>query len=207
MKKALLLHGWEGTSQSHWFPWLKSELETRWYEVEVPNLPETDTPILEDQVDFLKNFSLWKREYPKGEGLKEDGDFRDGDIIVAHSLGCQVWLKYIEEKNISGLNVVFVAPSYNNLADELWEDRLDGLFYTMSNAFNTQNDFRLLKKQKNSYTVLLSNDDPYINSFSAREFYGQLDSIKFVELEWRWHFSSDVWLLRLSEVLEYIKIV
>ena len=194
MKKALLLHGWEGTSQSHWFPWLKSELEKKWYKVVVPNLPDTDTPIVENQVDFLKN-------------LSELQGFWKGDVLIAHSLGSQVWLQYIQDNNITEIDVIFVAPSYNNLADELWEDRLDSSFFTMSNAFNVQSDFRLLKKQKNNYTVLLSDNDPYINSFSAREYYGQLDNIIFVEMEWKGHFSSDIWLLEFSELLEYVKTV
>ena len=194
MKKALLFHGWEGTSQSHWFPWLKSELEQKWYSVIVPSFPDTNTPIVENQVNFLKN-------------LPELESFWKGDILIGHSLGSQVWLQYIQDKNATEIDVIFVAPSYNNLADELWEDRLDSLFFTMSNAFNVHSDFRLLKKQKNNYTVLLSDNDPYINSFSAREYYGQLDNIKFVEFEWKGHFSSDIWLLEFPELLEYVKTV
>jgi predicted alpha/beta hydrolase family esterase len=29
MKKALLLHGWGGKSDNHWFPWLKKELNKK----------------------------------------------------------------------------------------------------------------------------------------------------------------------------------
>jgi hypothetical protein len=29
MKKALILHGWEGTSKSNFFPWLKEKLEKK----------------------------------------------------------------------------------------------------------------------------------------------------------------------------------
>jgi len=29
MKRALLLHGWAGSSDNHWFPWAKEELEKK----------------------------------------------------------------------------------------------------------------------------------------------------------------------------------
>jgi len=53
----------------------------------------------------------------------------------------------------------------------------------MSNAFNIENNFRLINKLTNTYAVMLSDDDPYINSFNAKQFYGQLDKIKFVDIQ------------------------
>ncbi len=99
---------------------------------------------------------------------------------------------------------MFVAPSYNYLADELWDDRLWDAFVCMSNAFNTEYNFRQLNKLKNSLSVMLSEDDPYINSFNAREFYGQLDSIEFVDIEWKWHFNTDAWVTQIPEALKYL---
>jgi len=195
MKKALILHWWEGTSKSHWLPWLWEELKSQGYEVIIPDLPNTEYPVVEDQVDFLKKLSLWKREYPKGEGL---------ELIVAHSLGCQVWLKYIEEEKLNWLTVLFIAPSYNYLADELWDDRLDDAFFTMSNAFNVDYNFRHLNKLLNRFTVMLSDDDPYINSFNAKQFYGQLDKIQFVDIQWKWHFNTVAWISQLPEAIEYL---
>lgn len=158
-----------------------------WYKVLCPDLPNTDFPIVEDQVESLEKSKLKK-----------------WDIIIAHSLGCQVWLKYIEEQKIDWITVIFVAPSYNYLADEIGDDRLSDAFVCMSNAFNTTYNFRQLNKLKNNYTVMLSENDPYINSFEAREYYGQLDNVHFVMLAWKWHFSSDIWLQQFPELLKYI---
>jgi predicted alpha/beta hydrolase family esterase len=60
MKKAILLHGWEGNGKNHWFPWTQLELENRLFEVSSPNLPNTMFPVLEEQLDsiedIVKNF-------------------------------------------------------------------------------------------------------------------------------------------------------
>ena len=187
MKKALILHWWEWTSESHWFLWLAKQLELQWYETIVPDLPGTEFPVLEEQVDFLDQFSLGQ-----------------GDLIVGHSLGCQVWLKYIEEQKLNNIKVIFVAPSYNYLADELGDDRLGDAFVCMSNAFNTENNFRQINKLWNSYVVMLSDDDPYINSFNAKQFYGQLDKNSFVDFSKKWHFGVDSWVIEFPELLQYL---
>jgi predicted alpha/beta hydrolase family esterase len=187
MKKALILHWWEWNSNSHWIPWLACELEAQWYNVIAPDLPGTDYPDLEEQLEQIRYKNLKKK-----------------DVIIAHSLWCQLAMKYVAEEKLSWIKVILVAPSYNNLADELWDVKLGDAFTCLSNCFNDPLNFRNVNKLKNKYTVMLSDDDPYINRFSAKEYYWQLDSAEFVDFEWKWHFSSDVWLEQLPEALEYL---
>jgi predicted alpha/beta hydrolase family esterase len=40
-------------------------------------------------------------------------------LIIGHSLGCQLAVKFLEEKNISNSKIILVAPTYPNLAKEL----------------------------------------------------------------------------------------
>jgi len=70
LKRAVLLHGTDGTPESGWLPWLKSELENRGYQVWVPELPNNHTPNYRVYNDFL---------------LK-DWDFTD-NLVVGHSSG------------------------------------------------------------------------------------------------------------------------
>lgn len=40
MKKVYIIHGWEGYPEENWLPWLKLELESGGFEVNVPQMPE-----------------------------------------------------------------------------------------------------------------------------------------------------------------------
>ena len=186
MKKALILHWWEGKSDSHWLPWLWEELKKQWYNVILPSLPNTDYPVIGEQLAFLN----------------QQWNLLEWDVIVGHSLWCQLWLQYIEQKELTWLKVIFVAPSYNYLADELGEDKLWDAFVTLSNYYNSPNIFSRVNKLSNSYSVMLSDDDPYINSFSAKEYYWHLDNINFVYLKWRWHFNTSAWITQIPELLD-----
>jgi hypothetical protein len=52
-KKAVLLHGTDGTPDANWFPWLKAKLEAAGYEVWVPQLPDCHEPNRDTYGDFL----------------------------------------------------------------------------------------------------------------------------------------------------------
>ncbi len=53
MRKAILLHGWAGKSDNHWFPWAKKELENRDFEVFTPDLPNARFPVLAEQIESI----------------------------------------------------------------------------------------------------------------------------------------------------------
>ena len=63
MKNTLILHGWGGSSDDNWAPWLKNQVEYKADETFVPNLPNTDNPILEEQLDYINvYYSDFKKE-------------------------------------------------------------------------------------------------------------------------------------------------
>lgn len=51
--RIVILHGRNGTPQSHAFPWLAKKLEERGYTVEVPELPHTQEPDLDAQAAYV----------------------------------------------------------------------------------------------------------------------------------------------------------
>ena len=107
MKTSLILHGWWGDSKNSWFPWLSESLNSRIHDIYIPNLPSTNNPILEEQLDYINIYS---------------SDFKDWWNIIGHSLWCKLALKFVEENNIKNSNLVLVASSYPWLADDLWEE-------------------------------------------------------------------------------------
>lgn len=80
MKRAFLIHGWSGTPEHGWFPWLKRELEARGFHVEAPEMPETDTPRIE----------TWVPHLAAAVGVPDEET-----ILIGHSMGCQTVLRYL----------------------------------------------------------------------------------------------------------------
>jgi hypothetical protein len=56
MKRAVILHGTDGSPDMNWFPWLKEKLEADGYEVWAPLLPENHTPSKEVYNNFLLGY-------------------------------------------------------------------------------------------------------------------------------------------------------
>ncbi len=86
--KVVIVHGWDGKPEMHWYPWLKSKLNI---ETIIPEMPDTENPRIDAWVGKLEKM-----------GLGED------TIFVGHSIGCQTILRYLVDKKAKG--VVLVAP-------------------------------------------------------------------------------------------------
>jgi len=188
MKKALILYGWEGYPEENWFPWLKKQLEEQWYEAHVPALSNSEYPVLEEQLSDIADIEL-----------------QPWDIIVGHSLGCQLAMQVIEQRELTWIQIVLVAPTYNNLADELWEKAFGDAFQALYDYTNAPNNFWKLNKLENKYTIFISDDDPYINQFTAQEYYKPLENTQVVIFEEKWHFGESAWVLELPEIFKYLK--
>src|SRR3990172_7377088 len=81
MKRAVIIHGWGGSPQAGWIPWLKKELEAKNIFVEAPQMPHTDTPTIEDWVPQLAKYV----------------DAEDESYLIGHSMGCQTIMRYLEK--------------------------------------------------------------------------------------------------------------
>ncbi len=175
-------------SNSNWFPWAKKEFENKWYKVICPNLTNTDYPVIEEQLKDLENIKL-----------------NPWDVIIWHSLGGKLWLKFIEDNKIKRINVLFAAPVYDNLADELWEKIFWDAFYCLASYFNTVINFRNVNKLWNKFAIFLSDNDPFINMFSAKEYFSRLENIDFIEFHNMGHLSQGTDNFTFPELFEYVR--
>lgn len=102
MKKIIIVHRWEGNSQDDWYPWLKSELEKIGHKVLVPDMPDTDSPVIEKWVGHL---------------AKIVGTPDKDTYFVGHSIGCQTILRYLDAYRFEPLGgvggAIFVAGWFN----------------------------------------------------------------------------------------------
>lgn len=187
MRKAILLHGWWGDSENNWFPWAQQELKNRWFEVRVPNLTNTHTPVLSEQLNdisnIVKNFKKW-------------------DIIIWHSLWCQLALHAIHEYKISWVKVIFVGPSYPGTTQEIWKDNVWDSYQKLVDYNNTELEFDDLW---NEYVICLSQTDKYINLEHAENYYCLLEDVELLEFKDKWHFNNAAKVFELPEILEYFE--
>ena len=149
MKKVYLIHGWGGSSESEgWFWWLKEELCKKGFKVIVFDMPNSDSPRIEEWVKYLE---------------KNVKDVDEHTYFVGHSIGCQTILRFLEKlhkhKKIAGC--VFVAGWFNVINLEPEELKIANPW--MSNKI----DFSRILDHCNRFFAIFSDNDPY---FSPADF-------------------------------------
>lgn len=141
MKRIIIIHGWSGSPNDNWLPWLKSELEKLGHEVLVPSMPDSDNPIIETWIHFMSEVV----------GTPDTNTY-----FVGHSIGCQAILRYLETINQSVGGAIFVSGWFNleNMEDEEEERIAKPWIETPI----------LLEKVKSilpKSTLIISDNDPY----------------------------------------------
>ena len=92
----LFLHGLEGSGEGHWQRWLAPRLAERDEAVAFPDLPDADEP---DPV-------AWEREL-----TRVLGELEAEPVVLAHSLGCLLWLRHASRaEGRLAERVLLVAP-------------------------------------------------------------------------------------------------
>ena len=90
----LILHGYEGNGPDHWQSWLAERLRAAGEEVRYPELPDPDAPSL----------SAWL------ERLEAERAPDGGEVVLAHSLGCLLWLHHRAQGGPPAQRALLVAP-------------------------------------------------------------------------------------------------
>lgn len=186
MNRAIIVHGWEGYPKEGWFPYVKHELQARGWNVNVPAMPNSEHPKMNEWVPHLAQaISTPDRQ----------------TYLVGHSLGCITILRYLESlpegAQIGG--AVLVA----GFGTRLKYDELTSFFITPLN-------WPLVRTHCPKFTALFSDNDRYVSLANAELFKTELGAAVEV-LHKRGHFSgpSDkcfelpealAALLRLSQV-------
>ena len=192
MKKVYILHYWgEGVGPNNaWYPWLKKELEAKGYEVFVPQMPNTDRPIIEERVNFLKGLV----------GVSDKDTY-----FVGHSIGCQTVIRYFEtlpEKTKIGLpaqvgGAIFVAGWFKlgNLEGGEVENIARPWMETPIN-------FEKVKSICPNITVFLSDNEPYDCIDENKKIFEEKLGAKVTVLQNKGHFTEDDNITELPEVSE-----
>lgn len=184
MKRAVIVHCWNGYPEYCWYPETKKELEAEGFAVEVPALPENYAPKL----------AIW---LPK---LQETIGTPDEDLyLIGHSAGCITILRYLEQldekQKIGG--VVLVAGFTDDLG-----------YAELKNFFEIPIDFEKIKTKAKKFVAIASDNDEFVPLKHADIFEEKLGAQKIITHNMG-HFSGPVdnseSITSLPDVTEAIK--
>ena len=187
MKRAIIVHRWDGNPKGDWYLWLKKELEKIGFKVIVPSMPNSSEPQIEEWVSHLK---------------KVVGKLDEETYFIGHSIGCQTILRYLEKEKFNGKipEIVFVAGwlKLGNLEDEEVKEIADPWI-------NRTIDFNKIKQKIGKITVLLSSNEPYgYVKENQRTFEEKLGAKVIIEKD-KGHFTAEDGVIEIPEVLNIIK--
>ncbi len=176
--KSLILHGTDGTPESIWIPWLKSELEIKGVSVWAPLLPDNNEPNIEKYNDYIIKNRPW--------------EFDESTLIIGHSSGSVEILGLLQELPIKEKikKAILIATFEGDLG---WPEL---------SSLNIEFDYNKIKKQSDEFIVVHSDDDPYCPIEGAKSVAKKLDA-EFVLIKNKQHFSGD--MIEFPELLKIIE--
>ena len=186
MKKVFIIHQWGGNSKEDFVPWLTTELRGTGWEVEAPDMPETDTPTIEHWVGHLKD-------------IAKDAD--EETFFVAHSIGAQTVLRFLENLGRPVGGALFIAgwATVSGLTEEaevIAQPWLD-----------TRIDFKKVRSVLPKAVAIFSDNDPYVpfeeNKIIFREELGS----KIVVLRGAGHITGEDGYVTIPEVFEEFELM
>ena len=184
-KRVFIIHGWEGSPENAWFPWLREELAVRGFEVFVPQLPQPEEPRIQNWLPALK-------------GVAPDPD--EATYFVGHSLGCQTIARHLEglpEHIIVG-GAVFVGGFFKRLTNI----EADALSQSVAKEWLSAplNLSKVRTRLRKSVAIFSDNDD-YVPLENQDDFRDKLGATIIVEKQMG-HFDTSSGVTELPVALE-----
>jgi predicted alpha/beta hydrolase family esterase len=163
IKRVFVVHGWDGSPEEGWFPWLKRELEAKGFEVHVPQLPDAANPRIYNWVPALAH----------AVGMPDEQTY-----FVGHSMGCQTIARYLETlpNGVQVGGAVFVGGYFKSLV--LAEDEEEEVWNSWKSV---PVDLSKVGSHLPKSVAIFSDDDPYVPLDNQDDFRDKLGSEIVVE--------------------------
>lgn len=179
MKTAIIIHGMPdneeyydpnrpASSNCHWIPWLQKQFILKDVLTQTPEMPVAYNP-----------------EYKAWSSMLERFDLNEDTILVGHSCGGGLIVRYLSENNIKVGKVVLVAPWIDPgqfLTDKEYDFTLE------TGMFNFQIDPNMVNKTKGVAVFSSTNDMKEVQD-SIDLLKESIKNIKVVEFENMGHFT------------------
>jgi hypothetical protein len=189
MRRAFIIHGWDGAPDNAWIPWLKRELEKRGFKVVVPRMPTPDAP----------KISTWVAHLAK-HVKRVDAD----TYFVGHSVGCQAIIRYLMTQNKQCGGVIFVAGWFT-LKPLSTPDAASKRIARP--WFLTPLDLEKTKKNMRASVAIFSDDDPDVPFAKNRSIFKKILGSKIIIEKKKGHFSDDAGITKLPSALKELTLM
>ena len=188
MRKVFIVHGWGGSPEEKIHKWLKRELEKKDFEVEVPEMPFPESPIIEKWVSHLQKII---------KNINEDSYF------MGHSIGCQTILRFLEKlpEKIKVGGVVLLAP-WTTLSETAYENPKEEKKIARPWLTNPI-DWQKVKIHTNKFTCIFSDNDFCVPLSEKEIFRKELNSKIIVEHN-KGHFTEESNISKVPSCLKYL---
>lgn len=163
-KQFVIIEPWGGSPPKHWQSLLANELIDNGEKVIFPRFPNPDYP----------DFDTWIRLFAKE---MENVDFSIPTIIIGHSLGCTLWIHYMNlHPDKVPMKIYFIAPAVKN--EGLYKETLS--FFPIPKFKPNLN--------KTECHIICSDNDPFV-PFEDFEFLSEQSGVKLTILKGQGHFN------------------
>ncbi len=187
MKRVFIVHRWEGSPDSDWYPWLKQELLRRQLDVHMLEMPTPEAPQIDSWVSYL---------------AAAIGKADTQTFLVGHSIGCQTILRYLEKipdaVKIGG--AVFVA-GWIGLKPAAIED--EGAKRIIDPWLHRPIQWTMVKKHLPRLIAIASDNDPFVELDDQHLFRQHLGAEIRIEHE-HGHFTGDDGITALPSVRQAV---
>jgi len=173
--RIILIHGFNANPEMNFHPWLRDELHQSGFEVLAPELPFSGEPDLAEWIKAME---------------EQVGRLESDDIILGHSLGGVMALRYLEAAEMTGTPkaVVLVAAPWNLKGNAL------------QSFFTHELDADVLMWKANEFVIVHSKDDDKV-PFDHAEKYAKMLKGKLLAREGEDHYMGE----KYPVLLELIK--
>jgi predicted alpha/beta hydrolase family esterase len=191
-KRAFIIHGYQGYPEEAWQPWLKAELEKRGWAVWLPAMPRPDHPVMAEWIGLLDRLV---------------GEPDDQTVLVGHSLGVQVVLRYLERIAAKGQavrKIVLIAGAFPSGMTAEQADARTGGDAVLRPWLTLGVDGEKVNRATGACTVILSDNDPIIPFEQARASFVSHLRCEIVVEPGKGHFNEDDHLTELPAALSAV---
>ncbi len=184
--RCFIVHGWDGSPQEGWYPWLKKELTKKHLNIQVLKMPNSSQPKISQWVSFLK---------------KRVGTPTEETFLVGHSIGCQTILRYLAllPKHVHIGGVILIAPWVHLKNLETEEEKKIAKPW-----LKTPLQWKKILVHTNTNIAIFSDNDPYVPQTDARVFKKRLNA-KIILVHKKGHFSGGDKVTKLPPVYDELR--